>query len=354
LTDQFGQTFQLDLLKMYEISADSLFYKKNFELAYSLYRLSNIREEKLIKIYIESKQVDKAIAYLSQKINNPSNLSKSQRKSFSDLLFKSYMYKITSPNEDINEKENDENFKIKNYVEKDYMKKYELGSFENIEASVHITKTTWSHFRNFLNNNEDYEATYIIDYLVYDGFISLAIELGYRNNVLPQTMQYIIKYGKSKLSEKIINFLYENKCYDIIVENEILFNSEDLTTQIKFLFQYLKTNKSITMLQKFLNMIEYINDQNILIEVIESFYPNNIEQKIILKIIFEIFLLSLLYLTYMKKKPEKLVYNLKDDNENFKLMIKNENLHNSKFYQKTEEFLETNLKLFYKNGKMII
>jgi hypothetical protein len=178
--------------------------------------------------------------------------------------------------------------------------------------------------------------------------------VGYRNNVLPQTMQYIIKYGKSKLSEKIINFLYENKCYDIIVENEILFNSEDLTTQIKFLFQYLKTNKSITMLQKFLNMIEYINDQNILIEVIESFYPNNIEQKIILKIIFEIFLLSLLYLTYMKKKPEKLVYNLKDDNENFKLMIKNENLHNSKFYQKTEEFLETNLKLFYKNGKMII
>jgi hypothetical protein len=94
--EEFGKTFALNMLKLYERGADQMYDNDEFELAFHYYRLSNISETKYVKKLMKLNQMNQINEYLTNILKNPTSLTMFKKREITSLLYSIYMYEFSN------------------------------------------------------------------------------------------------------------------------------------------------------------------------------------------------------------------------------------------------------------------
>ncbi|EFC50569.1 hypothetical protein NAEGRDRAFT_77840 [Naegleria gruberi] len=221
--DQFGQTFEMDILKLYEQYADEKFESGDIDFAFTLYNLSNVNEVKYVQRLSQAKRSEEAFNYLLSVLENSGSISLSKRKQLSNLLFDCFMQKLISSK----------------------------------ECDVELCK----QFKNFLLANTDINPQVVISQLVQycccDEFKSqeqtiinmeLVLEIAHKHNLVKYTLQFLVSRGYINIltEEGGIRFLHDNE-YAYTTQSVgygVLLQHCSTNTKLKFLLDYLETMRA--------------------------------------------------------------------------------------------------------------
>lgn len=183
--EQFGKTFSLNLLKIYEKCANDLFEKNQISLSLPFYKLSNISENDFVKKFVSVYEIEIVIDYLLNILKNPSALTLYKKKEISQMLLNIYLYQYFN---------------------------------QNLELSV---------LENYLNTLESNSS--LLDTLITKGLISTAVQLG-KKSKLTDLNELLVKKGFYNLNDKELEVFYDNK---IQIDQNLYLNQ----TKFKFLFE---------------------------------------------------------------------------------------------------------------------
>lgn len=290
--DMIGKTFSLNMFELYEKCADEEFEKQNYDLAFKLYKLSNVSETKFVQRLMQTKQVDTVLEYLTNIMKYPSKLSTSKKKELANLLFTSYMYKITThrPKHTDNSQYKPPPQKPRAQVQS--LRKTLSKTFEQELSQEYLSKglgtlfyaehpvdpNLWEKFRTFLIDCNDYNAETVLKFLIDRGFISLSIEVAHKTKSMENVLQTLVEKGFINLKEHIIQFLYQYDYADLMlrVGGGVLLSACAPKLQVLFLLSYLKRTLKDKKLQMFsvpssivvnrlLQLTPYLSDEETLV-----------------------------------------------------------------------------------------
>eukprot|EP01012_Entosiphon_sulcatum_P031935 TRINITY_DN4065_c0_g1_i1.p1 TRINITY_DN4065_c0_g1~~TRINITY_DN4065_c0_g1_i1.p1 ORF type:complete len:1428 (+),score=197.81 TRINITY_DN4065_c0_g1_i1:368-4285(+) len=94
----FGKTFGLDMVSLYEAAADRYFRAKNYHKAFQLYSLSSASEAKLVQQHLLANRVESALQYLiGAVVHNSARVPLAKRGRLSDLLLMLFLARYGFP-----------------------------------------------------------------------------------------------------------------------------------------------------------------------------------------------------------------------------------------------------------------
>mmetsp|Transcript_261 Transcript_261/g.876 ORF Transcript_261/g.876 Transcript_261/m.876 type:complete len:1795 (-) Transcript_261:26-5410(-) len=279
-SDRFAKTFKLDILRLYEQEADRAFRHSNYDRAFQLYDYSFITERKKVAKLMQSHRIDDVLKYLNSLLNDPQNLPLDKKKELSDLLFTSYLYKLTQgipidnegeETKSSSDSENDRSRSASNANTKQSdsavvpspvanrrrlsLKNKRLDSpFRNSkfldrgigsQCEVPVDCMLWKEFRKFLLDSHDYNASVAVNKLVDNGMIAMALEVANHGGIMTQVLNYLLQKKYVSLSTECMDFLFQYAyAADLVAIGEGIFlHASPPNVQVKFFLEYIKKSR---------------------------------------------------------------------------------------------------------------
>eukprot|EP01087_Luapelamoeba_hula_P006210 TRINITY_DN1629_c0_g2_i2.p1 TRINITY_DN1629_c0_g2~~TRINITY_DN1629_c0_g2_i2.p1 ORF type:complete len:1654 (-),score=167.20 TRINITY_DN1629_c0_g2_i2:56-4594(-) len=222
--ESLGKTMGLDVLGLYEAAADRYFDDGHYDQALRLYHQSHVDSAKLVQKYASHGRMEDIIEHLSRKLLSKESLSVNERKSFSDILFKSYLYCCLNP--------------------------------RNKAAALTLEKD----FRVFLRENTDYDPGIALSLLRKHGCTADFLLVARCRDLVKRAMNILIHHGCFYINQKNIQLLKEcGSSNDLkVCENGVLLRCLPPNLQVKLLLEDLATlpfyNRHITPLLPYLDI----------------------------------------------------------------------------------------------------